>query len=122
MRKTWAIILAALMALTLLGGAFADAEDEAYARLEEIGVYDGDPADPSSKVIRTVRMDDGADRFVQPSRSSSGRGGMQSKFRIASRLAGTGTRVIIANGTREHILTDLLSDPEHTIHTEFIPE
>ena len=86
------------------------------------GVYDGDPADPSSKVIRTVRMDDGADRFVQPSRSSSGRGGMQSKFRIASRLAGTGTRVIIANGTREHILTDLLSDPEHTIHTEFIPE
>ncbi len=86
------------------------------------GVYDGDPADPASKVIRSIRVGEDASRFIQPSRSSGGRGGMQSKYRIAARLAASGTRVIIANGTRERILTDLLTDPDHTVHTEFTPE
>ena len=43
MKKWLALILAAMMALAVLGGAFADAEDDAYARLEEIGIYDGEP-------------------------------------------------------------------------------
>ncbi|MBQ9477822.1 MAG: glutamate 5-kinase [Bacteroidales bacterium] len=86
------------------------------------GVYDGDPADPASKVIRSIRVGEDASRFIQPSKSSGGRGGMQSKYRIAARLAASGTRVIIANGTRERILTDLLTDPDHTVHTEFTPE
>ena len=43
MKKWLALILAAMMALAVLGGAFADAEDDAYARLEEVGVYDGEP-------------------------------------------------------------------------------
>ena len=40
------MVLALVMALTVLGvtvSASADADDEAYARLEEIGVYDGEP-------------------------------------------------------------------------------
>ena len=82
----------------------------------------GDPADPASRVIRTIRVGEDASRFIQPSKSSGGRGGMQSKYRIAARLAASGTHVIIANGTRERILMDLLSDPDHTVHTEFIPE
>ena len=43
MKKLWAILLAAEMALTILGGALADAEEDSYARLKEIGVYDGEP-------------------------------------------------------------------------------
>ena len=38
MKKIWALILAAVMALTVLSGALADAEEDAYARLEDIGV------------------------------------------------------------------------------------
>ena len=46
MKKLWSMILALVMALTVLGvtvSASADADEEAYARLEEIGVYDGEP-------------------------------------------------------------------------------
>ena len=42
MKKVLAMILALMLAVSV-AGAFADAEDEAYARLEEIGVYDGEP-------------------------------------------------------------------------------
>ena len=42
MKKILAVIMAVIMALAA-AGAFADAEDEAYARLEEIGIYDGEP-------------------------------------------------------------------------------
>ncbi len=42
MKKILAILLALVLAATV-AGAFADAEDEAYARLEEIGIYDGEP-------------------------------------------------------------------------------
>ena len=43
MKKILAIILAAVMVLTVWAGAMADAEEDAYARLKEIGVYDGEP-------------------------------------------------------------------------------
>ena len=42
MKKIWALILAAVMALTVLSGALADAEEDAYA------VFGGDGA----KVVR----------------------------------------------------------------------
>ena len=42
MKKLLAIILAVIMA-TAAAGALADAEDESYARMKEIGVYDGEP-------------------------------------------------------------------------------
>lgn len=46
MKKIWALVLAVMMAMTVMGmtvTASADAEDEAYARLQEIGIYDGEP-------------------------------------------------------------------------------
>ena len=43
MKKLIAAIMCLVMALTVLGGALAGAEEEAYARLEEIGIYDGEP-------------------------------------------------------------------------------
>ena len=42
MKKLWAIIMAVIMAMAA-AGAFADAEEESYARMEAIGVYDGEP-------------------------------------------------------------------------------
>ena len=83
------------------------------------GLYTGDPAQPSSELIRAVSPEDDMAAYIQSSKSSAGRGGMASKYHTASTLAREGVRVIIANGEREHILPDLLNRPEETPHTEF---
>ena len=46
---------------------------------------------------------------------------MLSKCNVAMKLASEGIRVIIANGNRENILVDVLTDPSKTVHTEFVP-
>lgn len=87
------------------------------------GVYDGDPALPTSALLREVvpdaRLD--TDSIVQTSRSSLGRGGMITKFRMAQKVASEGITVIIANGKREHILTDILLERNEVPYTRFLP-
>lgn len=46
---------------------------------------------------------------------------MTSKAHTATLVANSGIRVIIANGERDNILTDLVQNPQDTIHTEFQP-
>ena len=46
---------------------------------------------------------------------------MFSKYNTARSVASEGIRVLIADGKREHILTDLLERPEQTVFTEFLP-
>ena len=45
--------------------------------------------------------------------------GMHSKYTTAQRVQQAGIKVIIANGEREHIITDLLTCPADTPHTLF---
>lgn len=85
------------------------------------GVYTGNPSDPASQLIRHVKPTDCLDGFIQQSKSPAGRGGMASKYNTARTVAAKGIRVVIANGTREHILTDILEKPSETPFTEFIP-
>ena len=85
------------------------------------GIFTGNPKDPESKIIREVKPEDNLDQYIQTSKSSAGRGGMESKYHTARTVAASGIRVMIANGNRENILTALLTKPEKTIHTEFIP-
>ncbi len=85
------------------------------------GLYDGDPSDPSSHVIRQISTDSDVSRFILPSKSSVGRGGMTSKCHTAFTVAQSGIRVIIANGKRESILPDLIERPEQTVHTLIQP-
>ena len=47
---------------------------------------------------------------------------MHSKYTTASKVSQAGIRVIIANGERENILSDLIEHPETTPHTEFMPK
>ena len=65
------------------------------------GIYNGNPSDPSSTVIREI---DGSkedlSEYVQTSKSSFGRGGMLTKCSIAQKVADEGITVIIANGRR----------------------
>ena len=81
---------------------------EALVILSNIdGIYDGSPSDPASQVIRRVAPGRDLSQYIDTARSSRGRGGMTTKSRISSRVAGEGIEVIIANGRRDNILTAL---------------
>ena len=84
------------------------------------GVFDGDPADPASRVIAEVRPGDDISSFVKESKSSAGRGGMVSKTRVAREVAARGIEVVVACGRRENILLDLV-DGASVPCTTFIP-
>ncbi|MBR4313015.1 MAG: glutamate 5-kinase [Bacteroidaceae bacterium] len=84
------------------------------------GIYDGNPADPKSSVIRTVKATDSMEQYIQTEKSSLGRGGMLTKCHIARKVAAEGTPVVIANGKSEDILLHLIDQPEETICTRFI--
>ena len=73
------------------------------------GIYDGDPSDPSSNLIRQVRPEvDDLSAYVQESKSSHGRGGMHTKCNVALRVAAEGMPVVIANGKREDVLIKIV--------------
>ena len=86
------------------------------------GIFTGNPKDPESKIIREVKPEDNLDQYIQTSKSSAGRGGMESKYHTARTVADSGIKVMIANGNRDNILPSLLTNPEEIIHTEFIPK
>jgi len=85
------------------------------------GLYNGDPSDPASRVIGKIKSGEDISQFICAKKSSAGRGGMESKSRIATLAAASGIRVIIANGKRENILYELFHRPETVVHTEFVP-
>lgn len=85
------------------------------------GIYDGNPHDPAARVIRCVDPDKDLSEYIMTERSGFGRGGMVTKYRIARKVADEGITVVIANGKRENILTDLLLGTDDTVCTEFAP-
>ena len=85
------------------------------------GIYNGHPKDPHTRVIPMVNYDRDLSEYVQDIKSGFGRGGMITKTNIARKVAEEGIRVIIANGKTDHILIDLVTKPEETMHTEFRP-
>ena len=86
------------------------------------GIYNGNPADPASRVIPVVeRGKTDLASYVQTGRSSFGRGGMLTKCHIAQKVADEGILVVIANGKRSNILVDLLKDQEAIPCTRFLP-
>ena len=73
------------------------------------GIYTGHPDDPSSEIIRSVAPGKDLSQYIN------------SKYTTASKVQKAGIRVIIANGERDNILTDLIQHKENVPHTEFIP-
>ena len=106
----------------LSGLAAAMMHAEALIILSNIdGIYNGDPHDPASEVIRKVYPDgDDLEQYIQTERSSFGRGGMLTKTNIARKVAKEGISVFIANGKREGILISLLRENEDVLCTEFV--
>ncbi|MFI3280120.1 MAG: glutamate 5-kinase [Rikenellaceae bacterium] len=86
------------------------------------GIYDGDPTDPSSQVIREVDHSRGdIEEFIASTKSQFGRGGMLTKSRISRKVADEGIEVIVANGRTTDILPQLLLGDGSIIATRFIP-
>lgn len=84
------------------------------------GIYDGPPSDAGSKVIRRVEPSMALEEYIQTERSGFGRGGMQTKSRIARKVADEGIAVIIANGRKEDMLLHVVNEPEATLCTLFV--
>ena len=73
------------------------------------GIYDGDPANENSKLIKTINRDFvDFSSFVTSGKSQFGRGGMITKSTMSQKVARLGIDVHIANGTKDGILTGLL--------------
>lgn len=107
-----------------LSGLIATMLDcEALVILSNIaGIYDGDPRNPDSRLIPVVAQEDEISSVIVTEKSGFGRGGMVTKHRIARKVSDEGIEVIIANGRRENILTDLLLDKNPlTPCTRFLP-
>lgn len=84
------------------------------------GLFTGNPADPQSELVRTVKPGQDLSGYIRQDKSSAGRGGMQSKSCVAAQAAEAGISVLIANGKRENILLRLLTDRSDTPCTEFL--
>lgn len=86
------------------------------------GIYNGNPSDSDSQVIKEIDIQkDNIEEYIQSSKSSAGRGGMQTKYNIARKVAEEGIEVIIANGKKENILIDIINHPNESLFTRFIP-
>lgn len=84
------------------------------------GFYTGNPSESDSHLIRVVNRGCDLSQYIQKTKSTAGRGGMQSKYCVASRLASNGIGVVIANGKRENILLKVMTERDKTPCTEFL--
>lgn len=85
------------------------------------GIYNGHPSDPGASVIREIRRGDYVSGFIGTEKSSFGRGGMLTKYRIASKVADEGIEVVIANGRKAGILPGILMGETDVCCTRFLP-
>ena len=86
------------------------------------GVFTGSPDEPGSQLISSIRQGETLDvEAISGKKSNFGRGGMLTKFHIASKLAGQGIAVHIANGTKINTLSNILEVKSEAVHTHFIP-
>ncbi|MGZ3750291.1 MAG: glutamate 5-kinase [Mucilaginibacter sp.] len=85
------------------------------------GIYDGDPKLPGSRVIEEVgNATPDFSSFITSGRSQFGRGGMITKSNMSQKVAQLGIAVHIANGTKDNILIDVLTNK--VSHTRFAPD
>ncbi len=85
------------------------------------GIYSGTPGSPGAEVIAEVDPDRDLSEYISTEKSGFGRGGMITKCGIARKVADEGIEVIIANGKRDNILTDLIMGRGNAVATRFSP-
>ncbi|MEG1543179.1 MAG: glutamate 5-kinase [Tannerellaceae bacterium] len=86
------------------------------------GIYNGNPTNPDASVIREISNGkEDLSEYIQTGKSAFGRGGMLTKCHIAQKVADEGIAVIIANGKKDNILTNVLVEGSTTVCTRFTP-
>lgn len=78
------------------------------------GLYTGHPEDETSELLHHVKVDENVEQYVQESNKgeAQGRGGMESKLKIAKGTAAKGIPTFIANGKRENVILDIVAGKE----------
>lgn len=85
------------------------------------GIYNGNPENPASIVIKNIKAGTDLKNYILPGKSSFGRGGMLTKVKIAKKVAEEGIPVYIANGTKKNIITNIIEKEDRTVYTKFDP-
>ena len=83
------------------------------------GIYTTDPHKPEAKLIKTVENIRQELKNALNGKSRLGRGGIQSKVRAAEIATRCGIPVVVANGRKENVFTDILAGKK--IGTYFKP-
>lgn len=84
------------------------------------GIFNGNPEEEGTSVIPLIDSERDISRYIRTGSSDFGRGGMQTKYKIARKVSEEGIEVIIANGNRDNIITDLIGNKKDCICTRFI--
>ncbi|PJX20789.1 glutamate 5-kinase [Psychroflexus sp. S27] len=74
------------------------------------GLYTGHPDDKNTKLLHEVKVHDDVEQYVQENEKGEGegRGGMQSKLKIAKDTASKNIPTYIANGKEENVIIDIV--------------
>lgn len=75
------------------------------------GLYTGHPESDDSEKLNKVQIDENVEKYVQASDKGEGegRGGMESKIKIAKGTAAKNIPTYIANGKREDVILDIMA-------------
>lgn len=75
------------------------------------GLYTGHPEADDSEKLNKVQVDENVEKYVQASDKGEGqgRGGMESKIKIAKGTASKNITTYIANGKREDVILDIMA-------------
>lgn len=86
------------------------------------GVLTGDPKDSATTVIPEIHLSDIASfqKYITHEKTGSGRGGMQTKFSVAEKLAAKGITTHIVNGKKKNVLVDVVAGKK--LGTRFVPK
>lgn len=74
------------------------------------GLYNGHPDDLESQLIPHLRVNDPVEQYIHKTNKgeAEGRGGMESKLRVAKQTAKLNIPTFIANGKQDHVITDIV--------------
>lgn len=85
------------------------------------GLYNGDPKDPNSQIVRVVdHWSPAVLEMAQPTKTRLGTGGMQSKLSAIRSATQVGESVILAHGRHENVLLQILNGDD--VGTLFLAE
>jgi len=85
------------------------------------GLFTGDPDNPNSELITQIDPDSIIwKKYITPTKTSLGRGGMETKCKVAAKNAELGIGTYFLNGKRESIITDILQNRSDR-YTYFAP-